>query len=288
MDAGKRLLRRMHDHERDLQSKRRALADAAAGHFDRAAMHLGQLAGNRQAQAETAPFARDPRVGLPKTLEHVRKELRRDPDTRVADAHFHVRVDPLEPHLNSAATVGELDRVRQQVPQHLLQPFRIARDGRRLRIQDRLDPHALRLRGRGDGVDRAPHDFGELHGLNVQSNLARHDPGDVEHVLDDLRQGRGVPLDGRDRLLLLVRGDHAGPKHPRVAQNRIQRRPQLMREARQKVVLDAARLLRVHIQARVLERDRRPRRDANREALVMLGEAVDRRVAEEQPANHLA
>ena len=49
-----------------------------------------------------------------------------------------------------------------------------------------------------------------------------------------------------------------GAQHARVAEDRVQRRAQLVRERRQKFVLQAARLLGIHIETRILERDRGP------------------------------
>ena len=67
-----------------------------------------------------------------------------------------------------------------------------------------------------------------------------------------------------------------GAQHARVAEDRVERRAQLVRQAGQEVVLDAAGLLHARVQPRVLERDRRPGGDADREPLVLLGEAVRR------------
>src|SRR6516225_2327375 len=117
--------RPLHDHQRDLQPERRALARSRAGHLDRAAMHLDELTGDRKAQAEASSLARHPGVRLPEALEHVRQELRRYPDAGVADRDFHMRVDALEPDLDLAAAIRELDRIRQQVPQHLLETLGI-------------------------------------------------------------------------------------------------------------------------------------------------------------------
>ena len=89
-------------------------------------------------------------------------------------------------------------------------------------------------------------------------------------------------------LSLLSGGHDARAQHARVAEDRIQRRPQLVREAREEVILDAAGLLDARVQPRILQRDRRPRRDAHREPLVMLGETPDVRMAEEQAADDVA
>ena len=72
MDAGHLLANRMHDHQRNLQSKRGTLVDAAAGDVDCSAVHLNQLTGNGKAQTESAALAGDPGVRLAESLEHMR------------------------------------------------------------------------------------------------------------------------------------------------------------------------------------------------------------------------
>ena len=146
---------RMDDHQRNLHAKRGALVDSAARRIDRAAVHLDELPGYRQPQAEPAAFTGDAGVRLAEPLEHMRKEFRRDADAGIADGNFHVRIDAFEADLHPAAAVRELDRIRQQIPQHLLQALRIARDGRRIRIEHGLDAYALGLGGRRNAVDCA-------------------------------------------------------------------------------------------------------------------------------------
>ena len=46
-----------------------------------------------------------------------------------------------------------------------------------------------------------------------------------QDVFDDLSQRSRIPLDCVDRLLLLVAAQHAGAKHPRVAEHGVERRP---------------------------------------------------------------
>ena len=116
--------------------------------MDRAAVQLDDVADDRQAQAEAAGLARRAGVGLAEPLEHERQELRLNADAGVADDDLDVRVDALEPHLHAAALRRELDGVRQQVPDHLLQAIGIAGDRADARIEQRLHPHALRVGGR--------------------------------------------------------------------------------------------------------------------------------------------
>ena len=83
-------------------------------------------------------------------------------------------------------------------------------------------------------------------------------------------------------------GDHARAQHPRVAEDRIERRPQFVRQAGEELVLEPARLLHAGVQPRVFERDRRPRGDADGQTLVLLSEPSRLGVAEEQPADDVA
>ena len=61
-----------------------------------------------------------------------------------------------------------------------------------------------------------------------------------------------------------------------------------MRQHGEKLVLHAVGVLRLDVEARVLERDRGPRADADRQAFVLLGEHAGPRVPEEQAAEDLA
>ena len=91
-----------------------------------------------------------------------------------------------------------------------------------------LKPHALGVGGGLNGGDRVVDDERQLHRLHVQANLARHDPRDVEHVLDDLRQPRGVPFERLEAARRLVARQDAAAQQPRVADDRVQRRAQLV------------------------------------------------------------
>ena len=183
--------------------------------------------------------------------------------------------------------IGELDGVGDQIPDHLLQPFGIAGNRWRMRGEDCFDPQSLRLGRRPEGLDRALDQMWQLDPLDVEPHLAGDDPRDVEHILDDLGQRRRVALDGVDRAYRPLGRDDARLHHPRVAEDRVQRRAQLVRQRRQELVLEAARFLDADVQLRVLKADR-PRADAGDEMLVLLGEAARLRMAEEQATEHLA
>jgi hypothetical protein len=70
--------------------------------------------------------------------------------TGIADRHLDVRVDPLDPDLHPAAAIGELDGVRQEIPENLLQPLRVPGD-----LDDRPPFDFLRLASEHGGVGTA-------------------------------------------------------------------------------------------------------------------------------------
>ena len=115
------------------------------------------------------PCSRETRVGLTEPFEHVRQELRRDAGPVSLTTISTCELIRCEAHLDAAALGRELDRVRQQVPDDLLQPVGIARHRRRRAGRSRSEPEAL-------GVGRGPHRrrprfrmSGEIDGLHVRA-----------------------------------------------------------------------------------------------------------------------
>ena len=149
-------------------------------------------------------------------------------------------VHPLEPDLDAAVSFGELHGVRQQIPENLLQTLWIARHRRGAEIHDRLESHALGVGCRPHRLHGLLNERGQVDGLQVQAKLARHDARHVEHILDDLGQGRDVPRHRVDRAGLFLAGQQSRLHHADVADNRVQRRPQLVRERREELVLQPA------------------------------------------------
>lgn len=88
-------------------------------------MKLNQVAHDRQAQAQAAVLARDRRILLAETVEHVRQEPGLDADAAVGDLDHGVLARAREPHPDRAARRRELDGVGQQVPHTLLQAARV-------------------------------------------------------------------------------------------------------------------------------------------------------------------
>ena len=169
-------------------------------------------------------------------------------------------------HVHRSPRRCELDRVGQQVPEHLLQAIgigldRLDRRGRPTRPGGRLcarrpaPPSRARRRPAG----------GRPRPRSVSFSLPGDDPRDVEDVLDDLGQRARVALDHLERGVALLLADGAGAEHARVAEDRVERRAQLVRQGREELVLQVVGAPRLFVGPGVLDRDRRAVGDGLRE-----------------------
>ena len=97
-----------------------------------------------------------------------------------------------------------LDRVREEVQEHLLEPLPVGEDVQI--IVHRLDrrPSTWAWAGRADQLDGVPHRLGDRHRLQGQPGGAPLDAADVEHLVDQREQ---VVPGGQDLVdaLVLVR-----------------------------------------------------------------------------------
>src|SRR5438034_3760182 len=147
-------------------------------------------------------------------------------------------------YLDPAALRGELHRVREQVPDDLLEPGRIADGWRRPSVEHFLEPDLFRLGGRPDGIERAVDHGVEIDRPDVEAHLPRDDTRDVEAVVDQLHLGVGIPENRVQRPLRPVLVEPPGPQHASPPVHGIEGRAELVREDRQELVLGPARLLR--------------------------------------------
>src|SRR6266536_2393446 len=85
-----------------------------------------------EAEAEAAAVAG---VGLAEALENVREERRVDPLALIGDADLRVAVEAGEAEVHLSASRRELDRVREDVADDLLQAAGVGGD----EVVDRLD-----------------------------------------------------------------------------------------------------------------------------------------------------
>src|SRR6185503_15457253 len=113
--------------------ERGALTLAGAPRPDRASVQLRELLGDGKAEPEPAVAAGGRCRLLAEALEDVPQEFGADADAGVGDGDHRAIGQPLELDRDRAARGRELDRIRDDVPDDLLEPGRIADDHRRIR-----------------------------------------------------------------------------------------------------------------------------------------------------------
>ena len=145
----------MDDHDWEPHTERRSLSLPVTRRVDGTTVHLDDVPHNRQPEPQSRGVARQSSLRLSKPFEHVRQEVRTNTDTGVADDDIDVRIHAFDPDLDASLLWRELHRIRQKIPDDLLQSIRITRDRTDMRIDDRLDPDTLRVGSRlhrGHGV----------------------------------------------------------------------------------------------------------------------------------------
>src|SRR5688572_20549816 len=198
---------------------------------------------DRKSEAEPAMPPADGAVLLAKAIEHVREERGLDALAVVAHADFRIPVSSGQAHLDVPAAIRELDGVREEIADHLLQTRRISAYRADRGIQERRDLDALALRcglHRFDGaLDDAPH----VETAELEGDLAAHDAGNVEQVLDEPALRARVAIDRLYRALASGIVELAGTQQRDPPEDRVQRRAQLVRHRRQEFVLQPRQFL---------------------------------------------
>ncbi len=191
--------------------------------------------------------ARHRGVGLAETLEHVGDEVGTDAGAVVADRDRHLFVAPADLDRDQAVARGELDRVRQQVAQHLHQAVMVDRGlhpfGARRQVE--AQRHAGLARLALHRLGRVPqHRRQRLHAAPV-FHLTRLDLLDVEQIVHHPHQAVAA-LAGDVQQLGHVRrqfAGHAGVEQRQRGVDRGERRAQLVRDGGHELALHALDLL---------------------------------------------
>ena len=206
-------------------------------------MELDQVPHQREAEPEPAVASRRRPLRLAEALEDVRQEISRDAAPVVLDDDPAVSVVLVQREADFAAARAELHRIREEVPDDLLEAIRIADDLDHVRIDLADDGDVLGFGGWPGGLEGVAHDVAEIDRREVEAQLARDDPRHVEDVLDELDLDGGVALDDLEPTRVRRARDLGTPQHPRPAEDGVQRRPELVRDDRQELVLRTVRFL---------------------------------------------
>jgi hypothetical protein len=138
---------------------------------------------------------------------------------------------------------AEFERVVDQVPHHLLQPLPVAVDDERLVGAHELDAHLLVTGSGAQRLGRLAHHLTQIDGRALDGEAAVDDARDVEQLVDELALRVAAPADRLQRAHLGRRVEPPRLQQLHPADDRGQRRAQLVRDHRQEVILGLARQL---------------------------------------------
>ena len=161
--------------EGKIDCKNCALPESVARRANRSAVQLNQMSRNRKSQTETALFPRYRPLRLPEAIEHVRKKLRRDSVTSIADRQSCSRFYTGQIDTDTTVTRCELDRVREQVPDYLSQPVWIAFHQTLCRHKTRLQFHAFDVSGWTQCIEGSVDYRAEVEWMQVEPEVAGND-----------------------------------------------------------------------------------------------------------------
>jgi hypothetical protein len=146
-------------------------------------------------------------------------------------------------HVDAPARRCELHGVGQEVPHDLLQPRRVAVNRCVCTAELRAERDALLARRRADDIERLLDERDEVDVRLVEFEHAPGYSGEVQRFVHEPHQQPRIPFEcARGPLDHFPLFRRALQTH-RPAEDRLQRRPQLVRERRDEVVLDPIRLL---------------------------------------------
>src|SRR5207237_5130930 len=131
----------------------------------------------------------------PTPLEDLRQERRLDAGALVGHRDPCARLHALEADPDSPVRRAELDRIREEVPDDLLQPIGIREDRSRVWIEEGIHLDVLRIGQPLDGLDCRLDDGDRIDLPALDPELAGDDARHVEEVFDELREELRVPLD---------------------------------------------------------------------------------------------
>src|SRR5690349_18184873 len=134
----------------------RALVYAATLRRNSAAVKLNEMSHNRETESKPAETPRRGTISLTKAIEHTRQKLSIDSLTRVFHRHTRVRSLLVDAHRDLSALRCKLHRIRQQVPDDLMQAGRVGRDRTHSRFGVIIDDNPLSIRRGLHYVDRRP------------------------------------------------------------------------------------------------------------------------------------
>ncbi|VTQ59024.1 Uncharacterised protein [Stenotrophomonas maltophilia] len=182
-------------------------------------------------------------IGLAEAAEQMVEELRCDAITGIAHRDHPVVAVGLQLHVDAAFGRGELDCVRQQVPEHLLQAGGIAQHQAGLLRQQQTHVQRLAFGDQFLRTDGFAQQVAQVQYLHLQLHLAQQHAAEVEHVRDQPLLRTGAVGDHIQALVQRAGVVHALQQQLAPTEDGGQRRAQLVRQRGQELVLQPRHVL---------------------------------------------
>ena len=155
-----------------MNDERRALVFAGAVSRDRSTVQVDDVADDREAEAKPAVDSSHRRIGLTEPVEDERQNIRSNPLAGVRDFESEELLVARQLQIGRAAGARELQRIRQQVPEHLLKAIGVAEGLRDVWVGRLIQSDAFGLEGRTYRIDRRAEHAADIDRLHRQRHLA--------------------------------------------------------------------------------------------------------------------
>src|ERR1700730_10137352 len=198
-----------------------------------------QASRQRQAQSRSLALPRIVAPHLSELLEDGFLVLRSDAHARIGHRDLGHPIVQRGREGDLTAFRSELDGIREQVQEHLLDFALLPLHLTQPRVNRHFEPQAVPSRPLPDQGEGIVEGGGEIEGLRLQLHAAGLDLGQVEDVVDEREEVLARRQDVVEVLLLVAMdlAEHALQQHLGEADDGIERRPELVRHVREEFAL---------------------------------------------------
>ena len=162
------------------------------------------MAGDGKPEAGASKFATGGSIHLAERLEEAELIVGADANARVGNFKAQHRVGNRNHPQHHLALMGELDRVVQQIGQHLAQtPGVTAHMGKQPGLHQPQQPEPLAVGGFRQHLQGVRHHIAHIEVVHFKRQLARFDLGEIQDVIDNGQQQVAALADGLHKVVLV-------------------------------------------------------------------------------------
>jgi len=179
----------------------RASIRALALRANRTAVYLDEVSRNSESETQSTMLSSSRAISLSEAFKDVGQELLVDSLAGIRNTDFDRAASLRNLYANTPAAVRKLHRIRQQIPNDLLQPVCVAGNHRGRGVEMSFDPDPLRVSRGTHNVNRIldyRHDFQRV---KIEIQITGDDARNVENVVDNLGLSLRIAPDSFNCLL---------------------------------------------------------------------------------------